>query len=303
MRKNILIIVFTILCTAPNVFAQSISVVGPNSGINSAIERQRRRVINEVVTAQNNSDTRNGVTSDSGSGSYYSVTRKVVKKMKITGFEDEYKQFLKQPNTGLVKLLKEIDCWAIFNAERKQYTLEKGVKSCPSYFIPGRAVYYSFRHDDYVASKRSDLGLKNDWLFSIGTLNQSLMVDLGDVNLDELNSQSEGIKFLFDFVPETKLELADKQRETILNGIKDKNYLYSNALQFKKNSVIGLRVVAYGSNKKTNSNENTILDLLSGDNRKDIIVAFKVIDKADDGSVILLWKQLQIKASPALIVE
>ncbi len=241
-------------------------------------------------------------------GGRFGVRNKYTRKKSINfikprEFEKRYKQFLKQPNTGIIKLIAKNNCAKTFVFEDKDKESDL-IEKCPSFFITGGASYYSFRKDDYALPILADLGNAGGWLFSVGLLNQGILVDLGDVDLAGIDSRSIGMTNLFEYVPETDVELAEKQRENLETGFVSGKYLYSGVVKLEESATYGLRVIAYDNNPKTEINTmqgRVTVNRLPKDKRKDIIVVFRVIEKAENGSAVILWKQLQIKDSPKLI--
>ncbi len=212
-----------------------------------------------------------------------------------------YKQFLKQSKTGVNILLKENIC---LNKDGKE-NMSKAEKDCLSQSLPGKGAYFSFRQNNYIFSGWADIGFTTDWFFSIGYLTQSIFAQIGDVPIENVTLQSEGIKFLTDFVPANTLEGADKQQAELEKGVKDGNFFYFSAVKPFPNQTYFLRSIAYQGKfvKVFNIDGNkTKIDFLNGDERKDIIVVFRVIGVNEKGNLQIIWKVLLDKKSPKLEV-
>lgn len=203
----------------------------------------------------------------------------------------QYKQLLGHSNTGFVTLLSENNC------------IEKFEDNCLSQTLLGKGAYFSFRLKNYIHSGWADIGYKQNWFFSLGYITQSLFVELGDVSVDDLTLQSKGIKFLTDFVPADNAESADQQRIALEKGIRNDDFIYSNAAKVVSNQTYALRSVAYQSKVVTTFDlgKNKIkIDLLNGDEREDVIVVFRVNGIDEKGNARIVWREMQSKKPPKL---
>ena len=169
--------------------------------------------------------------------------------------------------------------------------------------MPGRGAYFSFRLKEYVPDEFADLKFENEKLFSAGMLNQGFLVELGNVNIENVNLSTEALNFLVNFVPATKKDEFDKQTRQFSEGIKAGEYTYKNNLAVKADTVYAFRSAAYRgklSKEIFPSFGSESYAFVKGDNRKDVIVVFRVLAKEPDGSITLIWKILQSKKSPKL---
>jgi hypothetical protein len=212
-----------------------------------------------------------------------------------------YKQFLKQSKTGFNTLIKDGVC---LDKEAKP---SQSAESCLSERLAGRGSHFSFRHKGYVFPGWADLGFTKDWLFSAGYLTQSIFVELGDVPIENVNLQSAGVSFLNGFVPAQTLEEADKQRGELEKGVKEGDFFYFLAVKAVPGRTYALRSIAYqGRFVKvfpiSGSGGKVKIDLLEGDERKDVTVVFRVVGTDESGNLQIVWKELQAKSSPKLKV-
>ena len=127
-----------------------------------------------------------------------------------------HEKFLKQPDTGLIKLFSDIGC-------EENENLVNVNENCLSW-IP-MSGFYSFREKDYTRSFLSDIRLKNDMLIAGGLLTQGILVSLGDVALENVQLTSDGLNFLNEYQPESKLSAVLKQTNQLIKGVKSGNYL------------------------------------------------------------------------------
>jgi len=204
---------------------------------------------------------------------------------------------------------------------------DKAAKECPTQYLPGNGGNFSFRKGDYVTSAKSDITIGDKVVYSMGTLSQGIMVRIGDVPVDQLSLESDGVKFLTDYVPAQTASKADEQSHTFNKGLQNGKYLYARGFRVEENCTFALRVIAYRAKLSDEQKRLSVVSLrnnpdpllnvsnvgftdikvktdpLFGDERKDIIVAFRIIKVEQDGSLTLIWKELQRTDSPKLVAE
>lgn len=214
---------------------------------------------------------------------------------------EKHKDFLKQSKTGIFLLLPDFDC------ETKY--LVRTDANCAN-FVPGTWAY-SLRRKNYSNADFHDLRFKNDSLMSDGLLNQGILVSLGDVPLENISLNSDGVKYLVNFKPGEIHKEASRQFEQIVKGIKDSDYIYSKKTKVVVNNTYAIRLISYRFQDKwlsrfSNSNM-TAKDLkffqLEDDKRVDLTVAFRIIRKNDDGGITILWKEVDRKESPKIVFQ
>lgn len=203
----------------------------------------------------------------------------------------KYAAFLRQPNTGLVKIFPDVGCEDNANVVRADAIC---LDSIPN------SAFYSFREREHTNEYLSDVRVNNNFFVSDGILSQGILVSLGDASLENLSLDSEGMKFLVEFAPETNSQEASKQTRQIINGVRSGKFLYKKSLPIAENTTYAMRVVAYRG-KFMRVFRGNLYDVLAGDDRMDLILGFRVVRKSDDGSVTLLWKELQRKEAPKII--
>jgi len=215
-------------------------------------------------------------------------------KLLLPKIEDstKYANFLQLPHTGLIKLMPDFDC------------VSKGVVrvggSCANFFPLSNT--YSFRKTTYSSKGFADVGLKDSSFFSDGLLSNGIIVLLGDVPIETVSTDSDGVKFLSDYQPATNnTEILAKTKD-LTDGIQNGNYTYSNMLSALEGKTYAIRVIAYrGKIMQPNRNvAGLAYNLLESDKRNDIIAIFRVVRKESDGTLTLLWKELQRKDSPKI---
>jgi len=238
------------------------------------------------------------VNSTFGSRTYFPIRRKATKEQKkqlLPRADDSaaYAQILQQSKTGIFRLLPDLEC-------EKNTLVIKADETCLK-AIPGSS-FYSFREREHTEEVLADIRLKNNYLISDGILSQGIMVNLGDVALQNVTTESAGLKFLTDYAPQALNREAQKQFLQMTNGIKSDGYEYRTIVSANENTTYAMRVVAYkGSVLRTYRGFR--FDLLQGDKRIDLTLAFRVIRRDKDGGLTILWKELARQKSPRIKFE
>ena len=173
-----------------------------------------------------------------------------------------YAEFLARPDTGLARLLPR-EKW-------------DGKLS-----MTGGGSYYSFTLRTNEYGRGSDIGLEQGQ-FHVGFAGADFgfMVDLGDVPLEEVSAETEPLRFMADFQApslETDARVTGRQFHAARH---EGGWSYVRTLRAASNRTYALRSIVYGES--------------------DVLVAFRVVRKDEDGSVVLLWKLLGKYAKPSL---
>jgi len=199
---------------------------------------------------------------------------------------------LRKPNTGLIKLFPDLDCE---NDARVVRADETCLNQIPT------SAFYSFREREHTTDFLADIRLKNDVLVSDGLLMQSILVGLGEMPLENVVPSSEGMKFLTEFKPGETSEQALEQTFRLIKGIEADGYLYRKTLPARENSTYALRVIAYRG-KIVQTVRGFPFNMLEGDNRIDVTIAFRLLKKDQaTGVYTLLWKELARRDAPKII--
>lgn len=211
----------------------------------------------------------------------------------------KYSAFLRQPRTGMFRLFPDADC-------------EKGLLvnvggDCANH-IPGASTY-SFREGSFL----SDVHFNNGWLNAEGFFSQQILVQLGDFPIENVSLSTPGVDFLDAFVPATAFSGAQAQNSEIVSGISRGDLLFSTKSKPVLDNTYAVRVVAYrnGNNLRKRigwdfSRKDNIVRKFYNvqyDNRKDVIVAFRVIRQETDGNITVLWKELKRRKSPVIVFD
>ena len=202
----------------------------------------------------------------------------------------KYADFLKQPDTGLTKLAADTGC-----AENTKVIV--ATEDCLKYTMPGAGYAYSFRVNNYRIPRLADIIFTDNSFQASGVLLHGILVNVGDVPLDKVNLQTKGLKFLVDFPPEPDYEKAKVIDDKLTVGIEHDNFLYRRGLYAKENTTFVLRSIAY-SGKYFRAVDRISYNEFAFDRRRDVIIAFRIVDKDEARSVTILWKMLANKKSP-----
>jgi hypothetical protein len=170
---------------------------------------------------------------------------------------------------------------------------------CLKYQVPGSGAAYSFRYNAYRAKHLADLSFKDNYFYSDGKYIQTVIANLGSKSVESLTLESQGVKELAEFIPEKDIDLVSRQAEKIEKGVIVNKILFTNRTEVELNSTYILRSVAFDV-KYLVTFKNLIYNEFDYDKRQDIIIAFRVIEKNADGSIVLLWKELRNEKAPKL---
>jgi len=171
--------------------------------------------------------------------------------------------FLLQPGTGLVRLLP-----------REKWDGKLSTR--------GGGAYYSFKRLTHEYGHGSDISLEQDSL-SVGFAgaNFGFMADIGDVPIETVTADAEAVQWMASFkTPSPEPDARKVQARLANGGFKEGEMSYQHRLPVNVGSTYVLRSVNYETS--------------------DVLVAFRVVRKDADGSVVLLWKMLQEFPKPTL---
>jgi hypothetical protein len=175
-----------------------------------------------------------------------------------------YADFLSQPDTGLIRLLP-----------RETYGDEKMMT------IRGGGAYYSFTRLTHEYGYGSDLALQQKYV-SVGFAgaDYGLMASLGDVPLDKVTAENQIAIIASQHkvpgeLPGARVEQRRFGAGTIIDGVNFKDRLPATV-----NSTYILRSINY--------------------DHTDVLVAFRIVRRDFDGSMIIAWKLLGKYPKPQL---
>jgi hypothetical protein len=176
--------------------------------------------------------------------------------------QQTFAEFLKQPDTGLIRLLPR---------DRNDNNLK----------IRGGGAYYSFVRKTHEYGYGSDIELQQKY-FSVGFAgaDYGFLLDLGDVPIEDASLETNGIKYLAEYVPSEKEKDARETHQKLGYGIEADQQTYRSRVPAKVGDTYIVRSISFGGS--------------------DCLVAFKVVDEDFDGSMTIVWKMLKTFPKPAL---
>lgn len=210
-------------------------------------------------------------------------------------FAKMFSEFLSRKNTGLIKLMIDRGC-------DKGTEVVDSTPHCIKYNMPGAGASYSFRTKNYKVKHLGDITFAGDSFQTGELLKHGIFINIGDVPLENVNLEMDKLQTLVNFQAVKDFDKAKVFAAQLDKGIQGDNLLYKNSLPVQENKTYILRSIAYrGNNFKVV--ENVEYDEFDFDDRKDVIVAFRVIKLEKDESVTILWKELAEQKSPKLNFE
>jgi hypothetical protein len=202
----------------------------------------------------------------------------------------QYAEFLKQPNTGLVKLNADSAC-----VSRTDAVVVSA--NCLRYKIPGAGAAFSFRSESYRIPQLADIILFYGVLRNVGVLQQLIITNVDAADLSNVGLDAPEVKYLSNFpVVSDAQELTEKNKE-LYSGINVGGRVYRLWQPLADKTTYILRSVAFRG-RVPRSIDGIEYDELSYDRRRDIIVAFRVVNLDPDGNPTLAWKVLQDVEAP-----
>jgi hypothetical protein len=180
--------------------------------------------------------------------------------------------FLKQSNTGLIRLLPS--------------------RTGNEKIVRGGGSYYSFHFLSHEYGRGSDLELTRPLIFRSGNVpeksypgsldafsvgfggaNYGMLTNLGEVPLDEITLKDQRARYLAEYEPPVSESEARCEFRRFSNGETIEGRLYKRSLPVQVGASYLVRSISYGES--------------------DVLVAFRVARRDDDGSAIITWKLLK----------
>jgi len=166
-----------------------------------------------------------------------------------------FADFLRQPNTGLARLMPR-------ETYRDKFTIREG------------GAYYSFARLSNSYDDNPQIGFEQGKLHTgFAGADFGFLCSLGDVPLEGVGLESEGVQYLAEFAAPTAEASAREQYRKIGQGFAIGNHFYTGYLPATVGHTYVLRSISY--------------------RESDVLVAFRIVRKDTDGSVVILWKKLK----------
>lgn len=204
----------------------------------------------------------------------------------------KYSDILRRTDARLVKLFPDLGCVEQFVVRTE--------KPCLNY-IP-HSSFYSFRKDNYSDRWLSDIGFKNDTFFTDGLLSNGIIVSLGDIPFESVTTRTDGMQFLTDYeTARDATEIVAKGRQ-MAGRIRNKGFEYGWTAPVRENITYAIRSIAYRGRMIRSAGRGYFYNVLEGDKRVDVVAVFRVVSKDNDGSITVLWRELDRKKAPKIQV-
>ena len=181
----------------------------------------------------------------------------------------QHDAFLKQSKTGLIRLMpREVYDW-------ERYKVPARID------IRGGGAYFSFVHRTHEYGYGSDLQLDRN-KFSVGFAggDYGMIVDLGDVPIDEISETDPRFVFMSNYKPSNAGSEATGELMRFNNGVRVDDPNYRRTVPARSQSTYLVRSIDFGTS--------------------DVLVAFRVVRFDTDGSAIIAWKLLKSFSTPQL---
>lgn len=224
----------------------------------------------------------------------------------------KFKNSLKSKKSGLARIYPEKNC---FNG--KTVSAKESGKCAEMPTIIGGGSFYSFRLKTNLNEKwsmasgvltqaeRADIHFVDGKISTGSDTVLGIISEINDIDFNSINSKSEPIRILKDYEAESKLSKFEEQKAALKKGIQLGKYNFSDSAFAKLNSTYLLRSIAYSVYSRAKQYNQTEIQFLMRivdqlDIRTDVIIAFKIVGVEKDGSLIILWKELERKDPPVL---
>ena len=203
-----------------------------------------------------------------------------------------YAKFLASSNTGIIKLNAESTC--VTDAD-----VLVASEKCVNFQMPGGGAAYSFRTQGYRLPRLADIILLEGIFRTGGVFQQVIFADIGDVPIEEVALHTKGMSYLVTSVPVRDSDEFMRFDGELAQGIAANGFTYRKWNPSKENSTFALRSIAFRG-KFARTIDGLEYNELDFDKRRDVIVAFRVIDKDAAGNLTIVWKTLKDVEAPKL---
>jgi hypothetical protein len=180
-----------------------------------------------------------------------------------------YAEFLRQPDTGLIRLLP-----------REVYG-NNDYKNNKSLTLRGGGAYYSFERHTHEYGYGSDIELGSGYL-SVGFAgaDYGMLTTLGDLPIEEISIEHSGVQFMATYNVPSEEPKARLEYRRFAAGTTVDDRRYQTRLPVAVGTTYLLRSINYDTS--------------------DVLVALRVIRRDADGSVIIAWRLLKKYPKPEL---
>lgn len=198
-----------------------------------------------------------------------------------------YGDLLSRPGAGALKLLPQKDCSRIERLSKATDCYQQNAN------IREFANAFSFRENRHTLFGKSDIGITGKYIVGGRHSVQTMIVDLGEIELDAVGADSAEIDFLLSFKPDGSAKGMDAQFDELKNGMTVASFEngvagptrnYSKVAKIDAGHVYAFRSIAY----RGETTEPAPKDV-------DVVIVFKVVGQDGDGTTTIVWKELSRK--------
>jgi hypothetical protein len=184
-----------------------------------------------------------------------------------------YAEFLRTPNTGLIRLLP-----------RQKFDSDVYKENEKSLVMRGGGAFYSFTRLTHEYGSGSDLAL-DQGQFSVGFAgaDYGFLTSLGDIPLENVSLETPEAAFFVAYKCAREERDARTEFRRVAAGFELEGVQIRSRAPMRANSTYLLRSITYL--------------------RADVLVAFRVVRVDSDGSAIILWKLLKKFENPNFITR
>lgn len=209
----------------------------------------------------------------------------------------KYQEFLRNKQSNIAIIFPDLNCEIldvgkvidVKEAERCANTIQLqkngslySFKSAKNYFD-----VYEMDNERFNPQGWWDLHFIGNEFVVGNCCTQGVIADLGNIDIENLDSISPNLKYLYNFEPSTTVEEVQRKNQLLYKGLNFDNVLYKKIVPTKVGHYYALRSVSYDIRREKKTT-GKILKILS-----DSIILFKVAEVRQDGSLILLWINLR----------
>lgn len=194
---------------------------------------------------------------------------------------EKYKEFLKNSDAGLAKILPDPNC-------SSEFVIDLNDSKCGAALsIPGRGAFFSFRVKRNFPLPYADIHF-DDGAFKVGGKSElGIISKLGDIKIENIELTTPGITPIHKFKPaKTEAEIR-KQEEQVNKGFSAEGFTYSSKAAVELNQTYVVRTIAFRHYEQ-----------YFNDRRIDILIVFRVVKRDADGALTILWRRLSKNSSP-----
>jgi hypothetical protein len=179
--------------------------------------------------------------------------------------------FLKQPNTGLIRLLP-----------REKFDSDAYKENKKTITMRGGGAYYSFALLTHEYGYGSDLSLDHGQLEcgGFGGASYGFMTNIGDIPIETAGPETPGVTFFAAYNAPREEELARKEYYRLARGADIHKMPVAKRVPLQVNTTYLLRSINFGSS--------------------DVLVVLRVVRVDSDGSAIIAWKMIKKYETPEL---